>query len=258
MDEIKTISIIGSGNLATQLALSLHKNGIQINQVFSRKIENASELGAKINANPINLLDLLSENSDLYIIAVSDTILVDLLNKIRVKDKFVVHTAGSISVDIFKDKFTNYGVFYPLQTFSKSRIVNFSEIPICIESNSQENTDLLFNLGQKISTDVRFISSDERKMIHLAAVFTCNFANHMFAIGNEILEKSNIDSSILKPLLKETAQKAFETDAKQMQTGPALRNDENVMNTHKEMLANSPLFKKIYSFVSKSILFIND
>jgi predicted short-subunit dehydrogenase-like oxidoreductase (DUF2520 family) len=148
---------------------------------------------------------------------------------------------------------SNYGVFYPLQTFSKSRKVDFSDIPICIEANHPSNLMKLEELGQKISNTVSQINSEERKTLHLAAVFTNNFVNHFYAIGAEILQAKKLDFELLKPLIRETAAKIEALDPVEAQTGPAKRNDQTIIGLHLKMLRNKPEYQKIYSFVTESI-----
>ncbi len=250
---IKKIAILGAGNLATQLALALHEKGLDIVQVYSRTIASASVLASKVNAESTNSLRDIKANADLYILAVSDKALQAVLDELFVPIGKVVHTAGSIPVDIFENYTDAYGVFYPLQTFSKNRKVDFSNIPICIEANQEEFAAELFELGRKISSNLHAISSDQRKQLHLAAVFTCNFANHMYSIGQELLSEKNVDFSLLQPLIKETAEKLTELDPISAQTGPAVRFDEEIMNSHEKALKNSPDFQKLYRFVSESI-----
>ncbi|MDE5418904.1 DUF2520 domain-containing protein [Labilibaculum sp. DW002] len=250
---IEKIVIIGAGNLATQLSLALHEKGLGIIQVYSRTIESASELAGKVNAEASNSLQDIKTNADLYILAVSDKALQSVLNGISIPKAKLVHTAGSISVDVFKDYTDTFGVFYPLQTFSKNRKVDFSNIPICIEANQEAFAAELFELGRKISSNLHAISSDQRKQLHLAAVFTCNFANHMYSIGQELLAEKNVDFNLLQPLIKETAEKITELDPIAAQTGPAVRFDEDVIKAHEESLNMHPDFQKLYRFVSQSI-----
>lgn len=246
--------LIGAGNLATQLALALHEKGVQVKQVFSMKLESAKELAERINSAFTNDLSQLLPEADLYIIAVKDTAIQEVLeNIILAGNSLIVHTAGSIPMSILDGFSSNYGVFYPLQTFSKSRKVDFSDIPICIEANHPANLLKLEELGKRLSKSVNQINSDERKTLHLAAVFANNFVNHFYAIGSEILQDKKLDFELLKPLIRETAAKIEIMNPAQAQTGPAKRNDKNIINTQLKMLHERPEFQKIYSFVSESI-----
>jgi predicted short-subunit dehydrogenase-like oxidoreductase (DUF2520 family) len=251
---IENAVMIGAGNLATQLALVLEEKGIRIKQVYSRTIESAKLLAEQIESVYTNDLTQLNPDADLYLIAVKDPAIQEILENLMLPDnKLIVHTAGSVPMQILEGFTSNYGVFYPLQTFSKSRKVDFSEIPICIEANHPSNFMLLEELGQKLSKTVCQINSDERKSLHLAAVFTNNFVNHFYAIGAELLHEQKIDFELLKPLIRETAAKIETLQPLEAQTGPAKRNDQNIIALHLKMLQHKPHYQKIYSFVTENI-----
>ena len=160
-------------------------------------------------------------------------------------------------MNVFENRFENYGVFYPLQTFSKFRDIDFSTVPICIEANNKKLEKILVNLAKYISNSVHLVDSEKRKMLHLSAVFACNFVNHMYSVATEILNQSDIPFDLLKPLIVETMQKAIDFDPQNAQTGPAVRNDQNIMLKHIELLKDNPEFEKIYRFVSESIYKLN-
>lgn len=250
---IKNIVFIGAGNLATQLALVLKKAKFNITQVYSRTKESAETLAKQIDADFCFDYAKVNHDADLYIFALSDKALPSALKALQLKDKILVHTAGSLPMLIFEAYTTNYGVFYPLQTFSKAREVDFSNIPICIEANNSKLESQLVGIGEMISNSVQLLSSKQRKQLHMAAVFTCNFTNHMYHIGQELLQDENMDFDLLKPLIKETAEKVQELSAKNAQTGPAVRFDEDVIKAHEESLNMHPDFQKLYRFVSESI-----
>ena len=193
-------------------------------------------------------------DADIYIIAVKDSAIQEILENINLnEDQLIVHTAGSVPMSIL-DGFTNcYGVFYPLQTFSKSRKVDFSNIPICIEANHPSTTMKLEKLGERLSSSVNQINSEERKSLHLAAVFVNNFVNHFYSIGAEILHDKKLDFGLLKPLIRETAEKINTLHPLEAQTGPAKRNDQSIINAQLKMLHDQPEYQKIYSFVTESI-----
>jgi len=175
------------------------------------------------------------------------------LEALQLKNKFLVHTAGSLPMSLFENYTSSFGVFYPLQTFSKARKVNFSKIPLCIEAINHDLESELMLMGNKISNSVQLLSSKQRKQLHLAAVFTCNFTNHMYHIGQNLLQEEGMDFELLKPLILETAEKVQEIPAKAAQTGPAVRFDEDVIKVHEESLNMHPDFQKLYRFVSESI-----
>jgi len=177
-----------------------------------------------------------------------------LAKELNFKDKLVVHTSGSLPMDVLKEVSSNFGVFYPLQTFSKSRKADFKSIPICIEANTADNENHLVDLGTSISGNVQHINSEERKILHLAAVFACNFPNYMYTIAEQILARNKLDFNFLKPLIEETAAKVQTIDPHNAQTGPAKRGDKIIMNQHLELLKDSPGFKDIYKLISSEIL----
>ncbi|MBN2598792.1 MAG: DUF2520 domain-containing protein [Marinifilaceae bacterium] len=250
---IQKVVMIGAGNLATQLSLALHEHGIEILQVYSRTVESAKVLAGKLDCSFTISVKKIEKNADLYIFAVSDKALQPILDKWSVPIGNSVHTAGSIPADIFDNYAEDYGVFYPLQTFSKERKVDFSNVPICIESNSLKLQADLIELAGQISNSAHLVNSEQRKQLHLAAVFTCNFTNHMYSIGQKLLAEKDVDYELLKPLILETAQKALQLDPVSAQTGPAVRFDEEIMCAHEKALKDSPVFQKLYRFVSESI-----
>ncbi len=251
---IEKVIFIGAGNLATQLALALHEQGIVIPQVFSRTEASALALADQVQAAAITDLSLVSPEADLYIISVKDDVLPEVLENLNLPpDRFLVHTAGSIPMDVLSGFSENFGVFYPLQTFSKNRRVNFSDIPICLEANHPVNWVRLQRLAARISGSIHQVSSEERKSLHLAAVFVCNFVNHMYALGESILQDKKLDFDLLKPLIRETSEKINDLRPVDAQTGPAKRYDQSVIGKHLEMLNDRPELRKIYSFVTDSI-----
>lgn len=252
---IESVVIIGAGNLATQLALALAEKGIRIQQVYSHTAKSAKELANKVSTDFTNDLSQLVTNADLYVIAVKDSAILTVLENLELdENRLIVHTAGSIPMNILEGFSSNYGVFYPLQTFSKTRKVDFSTIPVCIEANHPANLIILQEFAGKLSSSVHQINSDERKTLHLAAVFANNFVNHFYTIGTDILQNKKLDINLLVPLIHETAEKIKTIHPFDAQTGPAKRNDRNIINQHLKMLQNQPEFRKIYSFVTESIL----
>jgi predicted short-subunit dehydrogenase-like oxidoreductase (DUF2520 family) len=251
---IEKVVMLGAGNLATQLALALNEKGIQVVQVYSRTIDAARELGEKVNAGFTNDLSQLIVDADLYVVAVKDSAIQEVLENLALDEtRLIVHTAGSVPMKILEGFTNNYGVFYPIQTFSKSRKVDFSNIPVCIEANHPKNMMELEKLGKKLSGSVNQINSEERKTLHLAAVFANNFVNHLYAIGADLLQDKKLSFDLLKPLICETAAKIDTLHPAEAQTGSARRNDQSTMDAHLKMLQDKPEYRKIYSFVSESI-----
>ncbi|HET6556189.1 MAG TPA: F420-dependent NADP oxidoreductase [Prolixibacteraceae bacterium] len=251
---IQNAVIIGAGNLATQLAMVLFQKGITVQQVYSRTIERAMALAQKVNDRPTSELSEVEKGADIYVIAVKDSAIEEVLKGLTMdKTSLVVHTAGSIPMEVLAPYTGNYGVFYPLQTFSVTRQADFSDIPICMEASNPEVMEKLEQLGYRISSSVHSINSEERKTLHLSAVFVNNFVNHFYVLGAEILSQKGLDFNLLKPLIRETAQKVEIMHPLNAQTGPARRMDEQVIGNHLKMLEAQPEWQKIYSFVTESI-----
>ncbi|MEE4199059.1 MAG: Rossmann-like and DUF2520 domain-containing protein [Bacteroidales bacterium] len=247
------VVIIGAGNVATHIALALKKGGYFIRAVYSKTQASAQTLAEKIETAFTTSLKHLPGDADLYIISVKDSVIEEVAQQLILTDGVVVHTSGSTPMSIFSPYFKHFGVFYPLQTFTKSRILDFSSIPLCIEANNHSSRNKLISLASSLSNQWCEINSEKRKILHLAAVFTCNFTNHMYAVGYELLQKNQMDFNLLHPLINETAKKANEMTPLDAQTGPARRNDKKTLEMHLEMLKDNPDFEKIYRFVSESI-----
>lgn len=246
---------IGAGNLATHLAQALKKAGHEITQVYSRTIQSAELLAAKVEAMPVSDIDELRDDADACIMAVKDSALEELISKACAKRKNIVfmHTAGSMPMSLFEEHAQSFGVLYPMQSFSKERAVEFSEIPCFLEWNGDRARIVITRLAESVSKVHYEINSDARKHLHLAAVFASNFVNHCYALSAELLDKYNLPFDVMLPLTDEVARKVHEMTPKEAQTGPAVRYDENVMDKHKRMLEEEPLMQKIYDVMSESI-----
>jgi predicted short-subunit dehydrogenase-like oxidoreductase (DUF2520 family) len=251
---VKHIVLIGAGNVATNLALALYNEGYLISQVYSRTKTSAEILAKKINAKAVTDLKKLNTAAAIYIIALKDDAIEDVAKKIHLTDKIVVHTSGTVSLNVLKGASENYGVFYPLQTFSKGRILDFKKIPICIEANNKATATSLTYFAKSISNEVQKINSEHRKTIHLAAVFACNFSNHMYTIAENILVKNKLSLDLLKPLIEETAEKIKNNSPAKMQTGPAVRGDKKTIKAHLKLLSGQKDKKQLYDLLSKSII----
>jgi predicted short-subunit dehydrogenase-like oxidoreductase (DUF2520 family) len=243
------ITLIGSGNVAQHLIKAFAKSKlVEIVQVFSRKKENVAHL---LDSNKIVTEFSALKETDLYIIAVTDNAISEVSKQIPFQNKLVVHTSGAASIDALDSK-NRKGVFYPLQTFSKNKEVDFSGIPICLEAENQDDYAILETVAKSISDAVFNISSEQRKTLHVAAVFVNNFTNHLYQIGQEICEENHVPFEILKPLIQETADKINTLNPVDAQTGPAKRNDSNTINAHLDYLTNENQ-KNIYKILTQSI-----
>lgn len=248
------ITLIGSGNLATSLGPALLKAGHEVREVYSRTAAHAAALAGKLGASPLSDLHTLSPGSDLYLISVKDEALPEVARTLKVTGAVTAHTAGSFPMDLLKESSSAYGVFYPLQTFSRYKELDFKEIPVCIEANNEVSKRVLTTLATSISTRVSGLDSTQRKALHIAAVFACNFSNHLYTIAHNILEKHQLPFDLVRPLIAETAAKAQTSDPRHAQTGPAARNDQAVIQDHLRQLATDPDLQKIYKLLSQHIL----
>lgn len=248
------ITLIGSGNVATHLGAAFKNTGHQIVQVWSRNLQHAAILAYHVKAEPIDKLTDIHADTDLIIISVKDDAVEDVASFINLKNVLVVHTSGAVSMQTLGKYFDNCGVFYPLQTFSKNRELDFSSIPLCIESTGKNSTQLLLELGKTISKSVNYIDSNQRKTLHLAAVFACNFPNNLYAIAAGLLKEQQMDFDLLKPLVLETALKVQEFLPGEVQTGPAIRRDEKTMQAHLGLLQQHPELQEIYTSLSQAII----
>ena len=244
------VSIIGSGNLAQHLIVAFSKTtDIELVQVFARKDAAVAHLTSpdKIYTN---FNDIIA--ADLFIIAITDDAITEVSAAIPFSNELVVHTSGSVSIEAIDNK-NRPGVFYPLQTFSKSKEVDFKTIPICIETKNEKDFQILEKVAKSISNTVYKINSEQRKALHIAAVFVCNFVNHLYQIGNNICIENDLPFEILKPLIQETADKILTLSPNQAQTGPAKRKDTQTINAHLSFLSDDNQ-KEIYKMLTKSII----
>lgn len=253
-NQIKNIVIIGTGNVATHIARALSNAGFTISQVYGRNVREAKRLSDEVNSIFTIDKDNIIPDADLYIMAITESAITSVLETIPQHNNLIVHTAGSIHMDVLKAYSKNFGVLYPLQTFSKKDVISFIDIPFCIEANSQENLESLIKLAKSISEDVREVNSEERKLIHLAAVFACNFPNFLYAIAEDILNKEGIRFDILLPLIKKTTEKIYTLSPGNAQTGPAQRKDQETIRKHMALLENMPEYKEIYRLLSEAII----
>lgn len=251
--KIQNIVLIGSGNLATNLALAFHKVGINISCIYSRNATHASQLAQKVNAPSTNQLKELPRHADLYLITVSDAAIHQVVVELSDCKGLFAHTSGSIDVSVFADTVTEYGVFYPLMNFSATTVMDFANIPLCIEANTEENRKALESFANLLSNKVQFLNSSDRKIVHLAAVFACNFTNMNYIIAEEILSQNNIPFDLLRPLILETATKAQHNSPHLLQTGPAIRQDIPVIEAHLNLLKSNPAYIEIYTIMTENI-----
>jgi len=251
---IKKITLIGAGNVATHIGVALMNAGKEILQVYSRTSKSASELADKLKCPYTTDLENILPGSDLYIISVADSAISKTVNEFPLDDVLVAHTSGSTDLDVLLKNNLRPAVFYPLQTFSKNVEVNFDQIPLFLETFYEEDMKKLKAFAGEISSKVYSINSQQRLILHISAVFACNFTNHMFYIAEDILNQHQLDFNILKPLIRETVRKAELSGPYKAQTGPAVRNDKSTLKLHSEILSSFGDYQKFYNFISDSII----
>jgi len=251
------VSIIGTGNIATHLARAIAYSDFDLVHIVSRDILRAKALAQEVSAQGIDQLSLLESNCDIVILAVKDEALkAELLHQIP-KDIIICHSSGTVGINILNTH-ARQGVFYPLQTFSKQKSVDFRSVPICLEANSKEVFNVLNTLAQTISTKVFAVNSEQRKALHIAAVFASNFTNLMYDISEKLCHEAGLDFDILRPLISETADKVQEYLPHEVQTGPAVRNDSKTIESHLKALNKHPDYQKIYRLLTQEIIQNNE
>lgn len=248
------VVIVGSGNVATHLSLALASlEGIEICQVYSPTEAHAEILAERLNCDFVTDPTQIRKDADVYLFALKDQALETVIRAVPANNGLWLHTSGSMPMQVFAGYTERYGVLYPLQTFSKSREISFLGIPLFIECHREEDKNCLEELARRLSGKVCELSSEKRRSLHLAAVFACNFTNHIYALAEEILAKEGLSRDYLFPLIDETAAKVYELPAREAQTGPAIRYDENIINKHLGMLADDPDVQTLYRLLSQSI-----
>lgn len=244
-----SVVIVGTGNVAQNLFQAFEKvTDVEIKQVIGR---NEGHLSFAKNKAPINTDFNKIPAADIYILAVSDDSIGLVAEKFKDCKGILVHTSGATSLDILST-YDRTGIFYPLQTFTKGKIISFKDIPICLEAKNLKDLELLQKLGETLSNTVIKVSSEQRKVLHIAAVFVNNFTNYMYTIGEEICTENNVDFKLLKPLIKETAAKLDDLTPYESQTGPAKRADQKTLHNHLQLIKNTH-HRELYTLLSNAI-----
>jgi predicted short-subunit dehydrogenase-like oxidoreductase (DUF2520 family) len=248
------ISFAGAGRVAGALCREMYHAGHNIGLIVSVSEKSGGSLADSCEAEwsvDLRYPDL----TDIIIVAVPDHMLAGVLQKIDCSSgTLVAHTAGSIGLDVFPEKIKRKGILYPLQTFSVERKVVFRDLPFFLESSDESSMVILENLSRSLGGKIYFADTEHRRLLHLAAIFVCNFTNHMLTAGKEVALRAGFPFEVLHPLIKETFSKALETGPENSQTGPAVRNDRNTIEKHLELLSFSPELYRIYSELTSSII----
>ena len=250
------IALVGAGNVATHFGKAFKDNGYIVAQVYSRTEDSAKQLADMLGVSYTVDLDQMVRDADIYLVSVKDSAMESLLPQVaRLNpDALFLHTAGSVDMDVWKGLARRYGVVYPLQTLSKARPVDFRNVPCLVEANNDADLKLLLSIDKQLTGKELQADSEMRRTLHLAAVFACNFTNHMYAICDYLFKKDGrIPFSVVLPLIDETARKVHQLTPDEAQTGPARRYDENIINKHLDMLKDEPELAKIYELVSRDI-----
>lgn len=257
MTKIRKVSLIGSGNLATNLGIKLFDSDIQISAVYSRNIENSRQLASQIGSIPINHIKNLPQESDLYILAVSDEAIKPIageINRYHGSRLPLVHTSGTVSLSAVEDYFPLSGVLYFLQSFTRSRRIEFNGIPCFITTNNGEIKENLVEIAKNLTGNVKIINDEKRKILHLAAVFCNNFVNNLYSVSKKIMADEDLPFEDLYPLINETATRITQgEEPENCQTGPAKRNETIIIREHLKYLEAYPKVRTIYEAITKNI-----
>ncbi len=251
---INRITIIGTGKVAGHLATAYKQAGVLIVQVLGRHLQAAACIADGVRAQGIDSFADLNPQTDLFLLAVSDYAVAEVARQLPEGKTLVAHTSGFMGMEALLPFRENVGVLYPLQTFTKGRPLDYSNIPFFIEANSTENEERLLSLARQLSSSVALANSQLRQKMHLAAVFACNFPNYLFGIADELLKAEGLTLDVLKPLLHETVEKALSLGPENAQTGPAARNDKITLEAHLKMLDGRADHQKVYDFLTSKII----
>lgn len=255
MQQTPTIIIAGAGRIATQLGKRLKAKGLPIAQVLNRSPENASDLAALLGAEWSADWQDIRTDADWIILAVRDDAIEDVASLLAINgsEALVTHTSGATPGKVLAPWFRRYGVFYPLQSFSVERMPVWSKIPFCVDASTDEDLLFLRKIAKTIGNLVYRVNDEQRALLHVAAVFANNFANHCYAIAEKILEEKDLEFEMLHPLMEETLHKALQDSPARMQTGPAIRGDSDTVQAHLTLLENHPEWQELYRKLTKSI-----
>lgn len=252
MSQFESIALIGTGRMAHQLGAALKDVGVTISGVYGRNSEKSKLLARKLEAGVIsNLSDLI--RADLILLTVSDDVIEEISEKLNPKNKgLIAHTSGAVPLTAIADS-KRRAVFYPLQSLSLDKYIVWENVPFCLEAENDDDLNGLGELAERLSQRIHILSSEQRKSLHLAAVFANNFANLMFELSEDLLAKAEIDRSILHPLILETANKVLMQSAAVSQTGPAARGDVQTIEAHRALLGDDNFYRKVYDILTQEI-----
>ncbi len=247
------IAIIGAGNVGYHIARALNEAGFKIIQVISRDKKSAEDIGTQYHAQVNTNISSLLPGIDILLLTVPDHAIPEIVKDLHNFQGIVVHTSGSVNIDVFRGLNCPHGIMYPLQTFTKGRELNFKNIPIFVEASDESVLSRLIDISKELSDSVYELNSESRSQLHLAAVFANNFTNYMISAANDVLDFSGIPKEVLVSLLNETFEKSLETGPDYSQTGPAIRGDNSTIKKHLKLLSFSPELSQIYQCLTEAI-----
>lgn len=249
------IVLLGSGNVAFHLSKVLIQAGYPVIQVWSRNPDHAIELALEIGADSITEIASIHPETDIVIIAVNDDGIKNVISQIpNNPNLLILHTSGTTPLSVLEKYSSNCGVLYPLQTFSKTVEVDFKSVPLCIEGSNIEALNQIRDIAQQLSKNVSEVNSQQRALLHISAVFACNFTNHFYSIAQQILENNGLNFDLLRPLIQETTDKVMSNKPSEVQTGPAKRNDEQTIQKHLAILQTQSNWQELYEKLSQDIV----
>lgn len=256
MSEHPHIVLIGSGNVAWHLGHRFRACGYNIRCVYSRSIAKATALGKALNCASTTELTEVPPSADLYLLLVTDGKIDEVAKALQPHispSSLVMHASGATPATVLAPYFEHYGVFYPLQTFSKERALDFTEVPLCLYTSQEQDYEQVEAIAKALVKNVYFVGDEQRAKLHLAAVFVNNFTNYLQYIGQEIAQENQLPGALLQPLLRETIAKLDDLTPAEAQTGPAIRNDLPTIERHLSMLKDHPLWAAVYQHLSEGI-----
>lgn len=246
--------MLGAGRVANVLVAALLANGIEVVQIFSRTPEKGRRLARKAGAGYAATISAITLDADLYIVAIADDAIAELATRLRLPGRLVVHVSGTLGPEALEGVTDRAGVFWPVQTFAPGRRVNLKRVPVCIEASRPKDEDLLAGLAGLLAGEVHRFGTEERRVLHLAAVFSSNFTHFNYVLAADLCQRYGLPFSTLIPLIRQTAGNAGRKDLAGLQTGPAVRGDHRVLGLHRLLLKEHPAHREIYDLVSREIM----
>lgn len=246
------VVLIGTGNVATVLGRKISGAGHEVAQVYGRQAAHAQALAEQLQTAFTTDIQQLDPQADLYIIAVADTAIPAVAASLQVKDKLVVHTAGSVSKEVLQASSSRYGILYPLQSLRKA-MQHLPDVPLLIDANNTADITWLQDFAGSIATQVQIAGDEQRLKLHVAAVIVSNFTNHLYALAEQYCKKEQADFRLLHPLIREVADRLQYISPQEAQTGPAIRNDTTTIQKHLALLEGHGNIKDLYAWFTKSI-----